>query len=239
MLKLMHADLYKTFHRAYYFVMMLLISALCVTLIFTLRGGEYGNWSGSAACAASMLSLPVVLLPMITQIVSAEEYRDHTLKNTLSFGTNRTALYVSKWVTTVLLGVLLMVVVLAVYFGSSAMLLPKDAAFKGEIFREFFIRLGAACSVYVACISMSVFFIALFNRSTLAIFLYYGAFYLTDLILKLVHLNKGVDYLLKTQINNICAVPVAQLQKPIVISLVTMAVFFVGGMVLFRKKDLC
>lgn len=237
MLKLIHADLYKTFHRAYYFVMMLLIAALCVTLIFALRGGQYGNWSGSTACAISMLSYPIIFLPMLTQIVSAEEFHDHTLKNTLSFGTNRTTLYVSKWVTTVLLGVLLTAVVLAVYFGSSAMLLTKDAAFKG--FGDFFIRLGASCSVYLACISMSVFFIALFNRSTLAIFLYYGVFYLTDLILKLIHLNKGIDYLLKTQINSICAVPVAQLQKPVVISLVTMAVFFVGGLVIFRKKDLC
>ena len=237
MLKLIHADLYKTFHRAYYFVMILLISALCVALIFALRGGQYGNWSVSADCAVSMLSYPVLLLPMITQIVSAEEYRDHTLKNTLSFGTNRTALYVSKWVTAVLLGVLLTAIVLAVYFGSTAMVLTKDAAFKG--FGEFFIRLGASCSVYLACISMSLFFIALFNRSTLAIFLYYGVFYLTDLLLKLAHLNKGIDYLLKTQINNICAVPVAQLQKPVVISLVTMAVFFVAGLAIFRKKDLC
>ncbi len=237
MLKLIHADLYKTFHRAYYFVMMLLISALCVAMVFALRGGQYGNWSGSADLAVSMLSYPVLLLPMLTQIVSAEEYHDHTLKNTLSFGTNRAALFVSKWLTAILLGVLLTAVVLAFYFGSSAMLLSKDASFKG--LGEFFIRLGAACSVYAACISMSVCFIALFNRSTLAIFLYYGAFYLTDLLLKLFHLSGGVDYLLKTQINSICAVPIAQLQTHVVISLVTMAVFFVAGLALFRRKDFC
>jgi ABC-type transport system involved in multi-copper enzyme maturation permease subunit len=239
MLKLIHADLYKTFHRAYFFIMMLCICALCVVMIFALRGGTFGTWSGSAQMAVSLLSYPVVLLPMITQIVSAEEYRDHTLKNTISFGTNRTALFVSKWLTAIILGVLLTVFVLAFYFGSSALLLTKDAAFGGNIMREFFIRLGASCSVYIACISMSVFFIALFNRSTLAIFLYYGAFYLTELLLMLFHLNKGIDYLLKTQIAAIASKPVAQLQTPVVISLVTMAIFFVAGLVFFRRKDLC
>ena len=239
MLKLIHADLYKIFHRAYFFVMMLLISALCVGMIFALRGGTYGNWTGSAVLAVSLLSFPVILLPMLTQIVSAEEYRDHTLKNTLSFGTNRTALYVSKWLTSIILGVFLMVVVLAVYFGSSALLLTKDAAFSGQVLHEFFVRLGASCSVYIACISMSVFCISLFNRSTLAIFLYYGAFYMTDLLLKLFHLSKGIDYLLKTQISNIASKPLAQLQTPVTISLITMAVFFVAGLVFFRKKDLC
>ncbi len=189
--------------------------------------------------AVSLLSYPILLLPMITQIVSAEEYQDHTLKNTLSFGTNRTTLFISKWLTTILLGLLLTAVVLAVYFGSTSMLLTKDAAFKWEMVREFFIRLGASCSVYIACISMSLFFIALFNRSTLAIFLYYGAFYLTDLLLKLFHLNKGIDYLLKTQIADIASEAVNQLQTPIVISLVTMVVFFAAGLAIFRRKDLC
>lgn len=239
MLKMIHADIYKVFHRAYYFVMMLGVCALCVGLIFALRGGQYGNWSSSAIFAANLLSYPILLLPMITQIVSAEEYHDHTLKNTMSFGTNRSVLFVSKWLTAILLGVLLTVVVLAIYFGSTSMLLTKDAAFKWEMAREFLIRLGAACSVYIACISMSLFFVALFNRSTLAIFLYYGAFYLTDLLLKLFHLNKGVDYVLKTQINDIIGKPIAQLQAPIVISLVTMVVFFAAGLAIFRRKDLC
>lgn len=239
MLKLIHADFYKVFHRAYYFVMMLGICALCVGLIFALRGGQYGNWSGSSIMAISLLNFPIILLPMMTQIISAEEYHDHTLKNTLSFGTNRTALYVSKWVTAILLGLLLTVVVLAVYFGSTSMLLTKDAAFKWDVAREFFIRLGAACSVYIAGISMSLFFVALFNRSTLAIFLYYGAFYLTDLLLKLLHLNKGIDYLLKTQISDIMSKPISQLQTPVVISLITMVVFFAAGLAIFRRKDLC
>jgi ABC-2 type transport system permease protein len=239
MLKLIHAELYKIFHRAYFFVMILCLAALCVTMVFELRGGGYGNWSGAVGIAASMLTYPVVILPMLTQIVSAEEFRDHTLKNTLAFGTDRSALYVAKWLTAVFLGVLLMVTVLVVYGGSAVLLLPKDAAFTGEVLREFFTRLGAACVVYIACISMSIFFISWMNRSTLAIFLYYGAFYLADLFFTLFHFDKGIDYLLKTQLSNMLGNSIVQLQTPVVISLVTMVVFFAAGLAIFRKKDLC
>lgn len=237
MLKMIHADLYKTFHRAYFFIMMLVVSGLCVAMVFAMRGGTAASWSGAATLVSMLLDYPILLIPMITQIVYAEEFRDHTLKNTVAFGTNRTSLYISKWLTTIILGLIMAAVVLFFFFGSAALILPKDPGFKWELMKVFFERFGASCLVYVASISMSVFFIQLFNKSTLAIFFYYGAFYLTELILKLVKLEKGIDYLLKTQISEIMSKPIDQLQNPIVITLVTMAVFFAAGIVFFRKKD--
>lgn len=237
MLKLIHADLYKTVHRAYFFLLTAIISAFCVVLIFALRGGEAGTWSTAAGMGSMLLSYPVFLLPMLTQIIYAEEFRDHTLKNTMSYGTDRVALYFSKWLTVILLGVVMTAVVLTFYFGSAALLLTKDAEFSWQLVREFFARFGFACSVYIAAISMSVFFTQLLNKSTLSIFLYYGCFYLSDLVLKLLHLNKGVDYLLKTQMTAIVSNPVAQLQGPVVISLVTMAFFALAGIFFFRRQD--
>lgn len=240
MLKLIHADLYKVFHRAYFYIMMAILAALCVFVNFAIHGsGAYNTASFSVTSAISFLSFPVILLPMLTEVVSAEEYRDHTIKNTLSFGTNRTVLFLSKSISAVILGVILMVVVVVVYFGSMMILLPKDANFTSDFMREFFIRLGASCSVYVACISMAIFFTVLFNKSTLAIFLYYGAFYLTDLLFKLFHFSKGIDYLLKSQISNITALPIVKLQTPVTISLVTMLVFLVAGIAVFRRRDVC
>ncbi|HBN81319.1 MAG TPA: hypothetical protein DD433_08075, partial [Ruminococcaceae bacterium] len=66
MLKLIHADLYKTFHRAYFFLLTAVVSALCVVMVFALRGGEAGNWSAAVSLGAMLLSYPVFLLPMLT-----------------------------------------------------------------------------------------------------------------------------------------------------------------------------
>ena len=145
--------------------------------------------------------------------------------------------FIFQWLTVILLGVVMTAVVLTFYFGSAALLLTKDAEFSWQLVREFFARFGFACSVYIAAISMSVFFTQLLNKSTLSIFLYYGCFYLSDLVLKLLHLNKGVDYLLKTQMTAIVSNPVAQLQGPVVISLVTMAFFALAGIFFFRRQD--
>lgn len=239
MLKLIYADLYRTFHRAYFFLLTAIVSVLCVVLVFALRGGDAGSWSTSVSMGAMLLSYPVLLLPMLTQIIYAEEFRDHTLKNTMSYGTDRTTLYFSKWLTVILLGVVMTAVVLTFYFGSTVLLLTKDPDFHWGLVREFFVRLGFACAVYVAAISMSVFFIQFLNKSTLSIFLYYGCFYLSDLVLKLLHLNKGVDYLLKTQISAIANNPVTELQTPVVISLVTMVFFVLAGTLFFRRQDFC
>lgn len=239
MLKLIRADFYKTFHRSYFYVMALIIAALCFVMNFALRGGTYGSASCSTMFAMSLLSFPIFILPMITQIVFSEEYQSHTLKNTAAYGTNRMAIYTSKCIISVLLGVILAAVVLVAYFGGMFLFLPVDAKFNSELLREFFTRLAAASSVYIACISMAVCFSGFFSRNGMATFLYYGVFYLTEYLLQLLHLSKGNEYLLKTQIGLIMQSPITQLRQPVIISLVTMAVFFVGGAALFQKKDLC
>lgn len=240
MLKLIHADLYKIFHRFYFYIMAVFLAALCIIVNIVLKtAGQYSTASFSWAFAVSMLSVPVFLMPMLTDIVSEEEYREHTLKNTLSFGTNRTTLYLSKTIASVILGLILMAVVLVAYCGSSLILLPKDPKFTSQIIQEFFIRVAASCSVYIACIAMGVFLTILFRHGSLAIFIFYGAFYLTEYLLKLLRISQLNNYTLKTQINQIIGNPLTQIQTPILISLVTMVVFTVIGIAVFRNRDVC
>lgn len=238
MLKLIHADFYKTFHRAAYYLILFIFCGFAITIAVQMRGRDAGSWSGSFLAASQLLIYPVAFLPIITQITLGEEYREHTVKNTLAFGTNRCLLFCSKWVSTVLLGLLLTAAVFAAFFGSAALALPRDVQFSQKLVTDFFARLGAACVVYVAAATMSLFFLVVFNRNTLAIFLYYGAYYFTELLLMLFHLNGGNKYLLQTQLKGIAGDPVPNLQKAMVISAVTMAAFFVAGVFASQRKDL-
>lgn len=237
MLKLIHADFYKVFHRSYFYILTVVLAGLCFITIFAMKSSSCA--SESIKFAIEMFSMPVFILPMITQIVFSEEYQSHTLKNTASFGTDRTVLFISKWITSILLSAILAAVLLAVYMGGTMLILKRDAAFNSSFIQMFFTRLGAACSVYIACISMSVFLAAMFNRNAFAIFLYYALFYFTVYLLILLQLASATKYLLKCSLDAIMQSPVTQLQQPVVVSLVTAAVFFVGGAVLFRRKDLC
>lgn len=239
MLKLISADLYKVFHRAYFYVLTLVLLALSLVMVVALHtGSPHANMASVALqVGIQYLSLPVMILPCLTDIILNEEYREHTMKNTISNGTNRVMLYSAKLVTAFLLGVIMMAVVLGIYFGSAMLILPHDAALNSALINGFFTRIAASCAVYAACLGMTAFFSTLCSRNTLWLFLFYGAFLFTDLLLKLFRLNKGIDYLLKTQIGAISANPVTQLATPVVISLVTLVVFYAAGTVLFCKKD--
>ncbi|MCI2035897.1 MAG: hypothetical protein LKJ73_08250 [Oscillospiraceae bacterium] len=70
MLRLIHADLYKIFHRFYFYIMAASLAALCVLVNLVLRtAGQYSAASFSWGFAVSMLSAPVFLMPMLTDIV--------------------------------------------------------------------------------------------------------------------------------------------------------------------------
>ena len=239
MAKLIHADFYKTFHRVYFYILAAGLAALCFLMNYAKRGGMLGNMSSSVQFAVMLLEYPVIILSMVTQIVFSEEFQFHTLKNTASYGTNRTLLFTAKLITSILLCMILAAVVLAAYFGSMFIFLKHDAEFTSSLLNNFFMRLGVSCAVYAACITMSAFFTVLFRRNGLAIFFYYGVFYLMQYFLVLLHLEKFESYLLEAQFATIRKLSVTSFQKPLMVSAVTTLVFFIAGAVAFRRKDLC
>ena len=240
MLKQIHCDLYKVFHRFYFYIMALALGGLCILLnaVMANQGGKAYPVSFSWQFFASVLSYGLFLLPMLTEIVLAEENREHTLKNAVSFGAARGTLFVSKFVTSVILGVILIAVVLTFYCGSSLLLLPKDAAFTADMVRGFFERVGVACIVYMAALAVSAFLSILLRRNSLFIFAYYGTIFLTDYLFKLLKISFLNSYLLKTQFSAISsAQSMMQMQMPFLVSIVTLAVFTVFGLFVFKKQD--
>lgn len=240
MFRLIRADLYKIVHRIYFYVMMLALSGLCIMILYTLHrsGGQLNSVYAALQLAADYLVFPVMLLPLLTSIVLDEEYREHVLKNTLSYGANRSLLFASKFLTTVLLGLILLAMTLAVYLGGAMLVLPSGTLPPAAM-QEFFTRIAAGCVVYIATLAMAAFFSTVFHRGSLWIFLFYGVFFLSNWLLKLFHLSSGIEYLLKTQIYKISADPVNALSAPIIISLATLALFYLAGNELFRRKDIC
>ncbi|MCH4239165.1 MAG: ABC transporter permease [Oscillospiraceae bacterium] len=240
MLKLIHADLYKVFHRTYFYILTLIVAALSLVIVFALHGSaQSSKVSVAFQFAFQYVSLAVMILPCLTDIVLNEDFREHTMKNTLSYGTGRLALYASKMVASIILGVLMMAVVLAVYVGGSMVVLSHDAGLTSTFVNEFMMRMGTAGVVFIASLAMASFFSTLFHHNSLWIVFFYGGFFFTDLLLKLFRLSGAVPYLLKSQLTVASGQPVDQLLKAVVISLVTLVVFFAAGAEIFCKKDIC
>lgn len=239
MLKQIHCDLYKVFHRFYFYVMSLALAVLC-TLINILFAGQGAKVDAvfSWQFFMSMLSNGLLLLPMLTEIVLAEENREHTMKNAISFGIPRGTLFAAKYIVSLILGVVLMLVVLAFYCGSSLLLLPKSASFTAELVTAFFGQVGIACFVYAAALAVSSFLAVLFRRNSLFIFAYYGIIFLSGYLFQLLKVSFLNQYLLKTQFSAISsAQSFGQMQFPLLVSLTTLAAFMVFGLYFFQKQD--
>lgn len=239
MIKSIHSDLYRSFNRMYMFVLIICIAGLSIIVNIALSTSrpEIASVSSSWGLALNLLTFPMFLLPMLVDIVFAEEYKEHTLKNTVAFGTNRAILFISKNITIILLGILLAAITFAVWCGSSLILLNHDAHFTGAFISDFFMRVGASCVDYVACIAVASFVAVLLKRSSLFVFAYYGVIFFMKyvfMLFKVPFLNK---YLLSEQIAVFGQGSAAQIQNSLLVCLVTLAVFIALGLVSFKKQD--
>lgn len=240
MLKQIRCDLYKVFHRFYFYVMAATVAGLCVLLNAVMANQNQKMFTAGFSWQffISLLPYGLFLLPMLTEIVLAEDNREHTLKNALSFGTARGTLVTAKFVTSAVLGIFLMVEVLLFYCGSSLILLPRDASFTAESVWQFFEHVAAACAVYLAALAVSTFFAVSLRRNTLFIFAYYGTMFLTGYLFRLLGLSFLENYLLKTQFTAIkSATSFLQMQTPLLVSVVTLAAFMAFGLSVFKKQD--
>ncbi len=236
--KLLHADLYRCFHRLYLYLLAGVLAGICLLLNFQFR--QNGNIAVEDAWMIALNQLfgyPLLIIPMLSDIVYSEEWREHTLKNTIAYGAGRGAVYFSKIVTCVFLGLFLAAAVLGVFCLSSLLLLPRGAGFNAGLVGFFFGRFAALCSVYIGSITVAAFFTIFLHRGALATFVYYAAMYLSRYLFVLLHIPQAAGYLLESQIQPIVSGSPDAVWQAVFIGAGTFAVFLAGGTVLFRRSD--
>ena len=168
MLRSLHAECYKVFHRLYFQVSALLCAlfaggmVFCLYLIKTEAGGE------------TIITLP-------------DQYKFNTLKNEVSFGVGRSRIYLSRWAAALLVMALLYLILVAVYSLASLILLglptPEEAQAMygvgvGRCVLNSFRTLGlytlAALPLWLGGMSLALACYFLISNSTMAAFSYMG-----------------------------------------------------------------
>ena len=120
MLNLMRADLYRTRHRLYYFMLIgLPLGLILFALLFAclaIKPSPFRSGDGPAVLELIRSAYPTLgiwMTMMLGDLIFSEEYRHETMKNTLSYGFSRPKLYFSKLLTALLLGILAALILLA------------------------------------------------------------------------------------------------------------------------------
>lgn len=194
MLRSIHAECYKVFHRLYFQVSALLCAlfaggmVFCLYLIKTEAGGETIITMPFAVAALLFgMVMGVYLVIIGVDMVFSDQYKFNTLKNEVSFGVGRSRIYLSRWAAALLVMALLYLILVAVYSLASLILLglptPEEAQAMygvgvGRCVLNSFRTLGlytlAALPLWLGGMSLALACYFLISNSTMAAFGYMG-----------------------------------------------------------------
>ncbi len=149
MISYIKSELYRIFHSkgSYLFIIIcsaLLISANVVLAVVghTEESFPYNNTSFSLSLFYSYLPIIFLLCVSVASIVFGNEYTNHTMKNSTSYGISRGSIYFGKFITEVLYAVTALVVIAVLYIGSAYLLLENSHSGDPELAaRAYFVAL--------------------------------------------------------------------------------------------------
>lgn len=207
MLNYIRAELYRNFNRVYFWCMTGSLAAFALLCVVISKNAL--SLTDLFGIGIKCLILPVFLVSMIIEMVTAEEQKNQTLKNVVSFGISRNKLVLSKLIVTVILSVISAIIILAVYFGSGAIFLKAGKDFSLDVVKIFTFRLLSAVPLWIGAISIGNFLAFAFRNNTVFAFVYAGLFVILNQVIKLLSMlvsdkfNYVYNILITTQLKNL------------------------------------
>ena len=242
MLKIIHADLYKTFHRPYLYVLTGVLCGLVILCNFMFPTNEDVGATFHTTLQV-LMSLPFLAV-MFVDIIMAEEIKYGTLKNTVSSGVFRNSVFIGKSVSSVIIMLISAAVTLAAYLGSAYIRLHAG---KACVLNDYLLRIGAAILLVVAAIFIGMFFAVLCRKNSSFAFSYTGFLLFPALIFKgLTYSDHPVvaavcNYLYKITIcgQEYCIqnIPQKRLWIPALVAVAHILIFGIIGLKMFKRQE--
>ncbi|MCY6960410.1 ABC transporter permease [Clostridium brassicae] len=186
MLNYIKAELYRNFNRAYYWGYIGVLSALGIVMnIISLNGKMNVNLKGMFEFFTIILGAGMFLVLPIMDMVTAEERKNETLKNIVSFGVSRNKLVLSKIISTIILSLIAVIVILSTFFGSAVIIFGIGQDFSLNVLNTFMIKLLVSIILWTAAVSMGIFISFFFKSNVTFTFVYIGLFSMSKNIIKL------------------------------------------------------
>lgn len=250
MLNYIKAELYRNFNRVYFWGYTFSIAAFALLINILLKISNVSETVISLAelieISTHMLTLPVFLIPAIVEMVTAEENKNLTNKNILSFGLSRNKFVLSKIIVSIILSTIAAVIILTLFFGSGTLLFGIGKSFSISLVINFVKRLLVSTLLWISSIAICTFLALIIKNTTTFAFIYAIIFVTFSKIIKLLSsfvsdkFHYIYDILISTQINKLSA---PELTNPTLISaaligIVYTIVFTVLTMLYVKNKEI-
>ncbi len=253
MLNYIKSELYKTTHRKYPYMVVGILSLICILVnilaaSFIKKQPEMFSISMSEVLmvSTSMFGMIYYAVIMIVDIVFSDEYKHQTLKNTVSFGINRTKIYLGKFISELIVAIVSLVIVTIVLILSSYIFLGSDGATTVEAFKNFGAKLIAVFPLWVVGLAIAnLLAFNIKNNNTLA-FAYLGVVAVFPGIVSILANFKPIfvkiqSILVSNQINFIKSQEIissGDIAKSYVLGIVYVILLTAIGIVSFRKREI-
>lgn len=242
------AELYRNFNRVYFWGMTGSIAffALLGNILIKTTSTVPFYYEAIFEVGAFCLGLPVYIIVMIVEMVTAEEQKNQTLKNVVSSGISRNKLILSKFIVTFILSVIAAAIVLVVFFGSGAVLFKAGEGFSLSIVNNFMLRLLAATALWTGTISVGNLLAIMFKNNVAFAFSYVGLFGVLGNVIKLFRtlVSHKFEYvyniLITTQLKNLGGTGIMasnDLMRAALIGIMYTIIFTIIGIVYFKKME--
>ena len=186
MLNYIRADLYKTAHRPYLYVFEAVLLALVLASNLLIKFVSAGATAADELQATlKMLLVPVFLVLLTVDVVTGDDMKEHSFKNTAAFGAPRLKLYLSHLISSILIALILTAVTLLAIFGCAFALFSPGKNLTADFISQYFLRLGAAALLYIAAICVGTVLAILIKNNTVFAFAYAAVFLVPSLILQM------------------------------------------------------
>ena len=173
MLNYISGELYKTFHRRYTKIFLLVTVLLCMLgnallrLLFSMAGTL--NTAYSFYFGIMLMPMCFALLTIIVDAVFSDEYKHGTLKNAVSFGVSRGEIYFGKLIVEIVL-MLITILVVVVAWSAGAVLftqLGPHTAVQWEEIRLFLEKTALSVPLWLGMLGVLNLLVFAFRSNTL------------------------------------------------------------------------
>lgn len=247
MLNYIRAELYRNFNRAYLWVFTGILVTLSLAVVILCKANNIPNISLIFLLDTSllMLSVPVFLVAAMLDMVTAEEQKNQTMRNTITFGLSRHKIVLSKVITSVILALISAFIISIAFFGSGAVLFGLGQDFSLKISNDL-LRLLAALPLWIGAISVGTFFAIVISNSTVFGFVYAGIFLMTSKVIQLLSIivsdkfNYIQNILITTQLSKL-AKPTAtahDITCSVLIGVMYTVIFTLLSILCFKNKEI-
>lgn len=244
------SELYRSLNNPSFIISMGLLSGLSILFNIIISLSDATNdYINTFGFLYSVMTIPVFLMIAFASIITVLDFKEGTIKNTVTSGISRDKIALGKILVTMILGSLSALVVLLIFFTSGSIILNTSTwAEYFPLFKELGKKLIGVFPLWLSLVPIITWSAITLKGSSAYVFLYWAVVSMIPRIIEIIGLSFEKELLVNLGINMSIGNLIRQISmysgdwvtinRGIITALFYIVIFTLWSVWSFRKKDL-